>query len=83
MPGSEAIEYHWTKHGKSINSDRVIISNNVLIVTPQAKNDYGEFECKAFYSSSNASSCRITLTEMKDEDEGKEGEHWLVKKKII
>ena len=78
MPGTRAVEYHWTKDGKSINSDHVIISNNVLIVTPQAKKDYGEFECKAFYSASNASSCMITLTEMKDEDEDEEGEHWLV-----
>ena len=79
MPSTGAVEYHWTKGGKSIDSDKIMISNNVLVVTPRAKNDYGVFGCQASNSADNTSSCRITLTEMKDKDEDEEGEYWLVK----
>lgn len=68
VSGTGVVEYKWKRDGKPIDSDDIIISNNVLVVTPRAKKDYGEYKCEASNSAGSASSCRITLTEIKDED---------------
>ncbi|XP_078380297.1 scavenger receptor cysteine-rich domain-containing protein DMBT1-like [Oculina patagonica] len=72
VSGTGVVKYSWTRNGKPIDFYDVIISNSVLVVTPRAREDYGEYKCEASSSSGNASSCRITLTEMKEEDVGGE-----------
>ncbi|KAL9981261.1 hypothetical protein ACROYT_G009938 [Oculina patagonica] len=40
------VRYTWTKDGKSLKSSDAIIVNNVLVINPRTKGDYGLYVCK-------------------------------------
>ncbi|XP_078362802.1 scavenger receptor cysteine-rich domain superfamily protein-like [Oculina patagonica] len=40
------VRYTWTKDGKPLNRSDVIIINNVLVIKPRTKGDYGLYVCK-------------------------------------
>ena len=83
MSSDEPVQYTWTKNGQPLTSDNVIINDNVLIVTPHAKKDYGVHACNATNSAGNAE-FEITLREEKksstdrDSAKGDEGNFCLL-----
>ena len=77
MSSDEPVRYTWTKSGQPLTGNNVIINDNVVIVTPRAKEDYGVHVCKATNSAGSAE-YEITLKEEKksstDRDSAKGGE---------
>ncbi len=62
MSSDKPVHYTWTKNSQPLTGDDVILIDNVLVVTPRAKEDYGTYVCKATNSAGSAK-YEITLQE--------------------
>ncbi|XP_078380608.1 leucine-rich repeats and immunoglobulin-like domains protein 3 isoform X2 [Oculina patagonica] len=54
MSSNGYVRYNWAKNGKPMTGNDVTIMDNVLIITPRSKEDYGVHVCKASNSAGSA-----------------------------